>query len=279
MITRARKIRITRLSTQLTALVVLNLQFLNALFPRLGFEGWRYACAPVFFCHSCPWATLACPLGVIVNFSRLGLFPFIAIGLLGLVGTFGGRIICGWVCPFGFLQEWLHKIPTRKFSLPRGLNYVKYAVLVLFVIAVPYFFNAPTSKLYSYTFCDGCPSATLESTIPWAIVGHWDVKSGLFGGFTPRFFTRMGILVGVIALAVFFSRGFCRMLCPLGAMFALFNRFSLFRFNLKFEKCNSCGGCAKVCPVEIDPVSEMNTAECIRCYDCTRNRHIGMGVK
>ena len=273
-ITREKKTRIARLTTQISALVVLNLQFLNSLFSKLGFDGWRMVCAPVFFCHSCPWATFACPLGVLVNFSTLKIFPFITLGILGIVGTLGGRFVCGWVCPFGLLQDLLHKIPTIKFTFPRKLRYVKYWVLLVFVFAVPYFLPGKP-----WTFCDGCPSGTLESLIPWAFIGHWDVNSGLFGGFTARFFIRMSILLATIIFCLLVSRGFCRMFCPLGAIFGLFNRFSLFRFNLKAKSCNGCGGCAKKCPVEIDPVKEINNAECIRCHDCTATKHIGLGVK
>lgn len=264
MITRAKRIRIGRFSTQLATLAFLNM-------PLFGLRG---LCAPVFYCHSCPIASMACPLGVLVNFSTLKLWPFITLGILGLVGTLGGRFVCGWLCPFGFIQDMLHKLGTRKLSMPPALRYVKYVMLIGFIFAVPYFWPGKP-----YTFCDGCPSGTLESMIPWAFVGHWDVNSGLFGGFTARFFTRISILVGVLLFTVFVSRGFCRMLCPLGAIFGLFNRFSLFRYNLAHKKCNSCGVCAKVCPVDIDPVAEMNTAECIRCYECTTTKHIAMGAK
>ncbi len=274
MITRAKRIRLSRRLTQTAGLVLINLQFLNIWFANLQLSGLRVACSPVFYCHSCPWATMACPLGVLVNFSRFQIVPLITLGILGLVGTFGGRLVCGWACPFGFLQELLHKVPTRKFSVPAWTSYSKYVVLVVFVVAVPMLWpHAP------YTFCDGCPSSVIESTIPWAFVAHWKTTPGLFGGFTTRFMVRMAILLATVIFVIFVSRGFCRVFCPLGAIFGLFNRFSLFRFNLSHKKCNGCGACAKLCPVDIDPISQMNTAECIRCYECTMHKHIGMGVK
>ncbi len=277
-ITRAKKLRIARMSSQISALILLNLQFLNRWLAA-PLDGLRGACVPGFYCHSCPWAVLACPLGVIVNFARLGLVPYITLGILGLVGTLGGRLVCGWVCPFGFLQDLLFKLRTHKFQIPARLAYAKYLVLVVFVLAVPHFNPTASQRLYSYTFCDGCPSGTLESTIPWAFVGHWDVNSGVFGGFTTRFFVRISILLATLIFVIFVSRGFCRVFCPLGAIFGLFNRFSVFRYDLAHKKCNNCSACAKVCPVHIDPVTEMNSAECIRCYECTNTRHIKMGLK
>lgn len=273
-VTRIKRIRLSRRIAQLSALVLLNLQFLNIWFTNWQLAGMRGICSPVFYCHSCPWATTACPLGVLVNFGHLQMVPFITLGILGLVGTFGGRIICGWVCPFGLLQELLHRIPGRKFRIPAKLSYVKYVVLVVFVLAVPFFL--PNAR---FTFCDGCPSSVLESTIPWAFAAHWQPTPGMFNGFDTRFMVRAGIMLFTIVLVILVSRGFCRVFCPLGAIFGLFNRFSLFRYNLAHKECNSCTACAKVCPVEIDPVKEMNTAECIRCYECTLRQHIGMGVK
>lgn len=273
-ITRAKRIKRARFITQISALILLNLQFLNIWLPNLQLAGMRVMCAPVFFCHSCPWATFACPLGVLINFSALRIFPLITLAILGLVGTLGGRLVCGWVCPFGWLQDMLHKIPTKKFSIPAPLKYTKYVLLIVFVLGIPLFL--PKNP---YTFCYFCPSGTLESAIPWASMAHWKVTPGMFNGFTAKFLLRIFVLAGTLGMVVFISRGFCRVFCPLGAIFGLFNKVSLFRFNLAHKKCNSCGGCAKVCPVEIDPVAEMNTAECIRCYDCTRTKHIKMGVK
>jgi ferredoxin-type protein NapH len=273
-VTRAKRIRRFRNLVAISSLTLLNLQFLNVFFPNLALSGLRCLSGPVFFCHSCPWATVACPIGVLVNFGTLRIFPFVTLGILGLIGTFGGRIVCGWICPFGWLQDLLHKIPTRKFQTPKSWRYTKYALLAITVIAIPYFFPHKP-----WTFCDYCPSGTLESMYPWAFVGHWNVESGLFGGFTVRFFARTAVLLGVLILAVFVSRGFCRVFCPIGAIFGLFNRFSLFRYKLTYNKCNGCAACAKVCPVDIDPVKQMNDAECIRCYECTNTKHIKMGVE
>lgn len=271
--TKARRIRQARNYTGIGALALLNLQFLNWLLPGVGITGIRCLAGPVFFCHSCPWATVACPIGVLVNFSALGIIPFITLGILALVGTLGGRIVCGWVCPFGWLQDWLHKIPTRKFQTPRSWRYTKYVVLVVTVLAIPHFFPGKP-----WTFCDYCPSGTLESMYPWAFVGHWQIGD-YFSGFNVRFFARTAVLIAVLLLAVFVSRGFCRLFCPIGAIFGLFNRFSLFRYKLTYHKCSGCAACAKVCPVDIDPVQRMNDSECIRCYECTSTKHIKMGVQ
>jgi len=239
-----------------------SLVFLNAYFLRL-----RSICIPALNCHSCPAAVFACPIGVIVNFASLRIFPFIAIGILGVVGTIGGRLVCGWLCPFGFIQDGLYKIPTKKLSLPHKVGYTKYLVLIAMVVAIPFFF--PNSLL---VFCRVCPAATIESSIPWRIMG-------VSTPFTLGFPLRIGVLVVVLILMIVVSRGFCRLLCPLGAIFSIFNRFSFFRIRLTKHDCNDCGRCLKNCPVRIHPVKQMNSPECIRCLKCTSTHHLKLGVK
>lgn len=279
-ISRAKRLRITRVSIQITALVLFNLQFLNRwLASPSPLHVLRGACVPGLHCHACPFSIFACPLGVFVNSTRTLIVPYIALGIVGLVATLGGRLVCGWICPFGFLQDLLYKLRTPKLQIPVKLSYTKYVVLVVFILAVPYLWPHDGGLLYRFTFCDGCPAGTLEGMLPLAIGAHFGADWGVFGGFTARFFARVSILLAILVFVTLVSRGFCRMLCPLGAIFGLFNRFSLFRFNLARKNCNGCSACAKVCPVHIDPVSEMNTTECIRCYECTSAKHIGMGVK
>ena len=254
---RAKRIDRLRTLAQLGALAILLMPFM----------GVRSICGPAFHCHSCPLSAFACPVGVLVNFSTLRMIPYVTLGILGAIGTFMGRIVCGWICPFGLLQDTLHRIPTRKLSLPPKLRYVKYALLVGLVLAVPFFLPGKP-----YTFCDFCPAATLESTIPWAFMG-------VTKGFGARFIMRISILVAVLAFATVVSRGFCRTLCPLGATYSLFNKFSLFHIRLTRDNCPDCGLCKQDCPVEIHPVQQMNTAECTRCLDCTSTEHLKLGVK
>jgi hypothetical protein len=132
-----------------------SLVFLNVYLLRL-----RSICIPALNCHSCPAAVFACPIGVLVNFAALRVFPFVAIGILGFVGSITGRLACGWLCPFGFIQDGLYKIPSKKFGIPRRLGYTKYVALLLMVAFIPFFF--PESLL---VFCRVCPAGTLESAI------------------------------------------------------------------------------------------------------------------
>jgi polyferredoxin len=246
-----------RLIVQIAALGLLNLQFLSL----------RSICVPAFNCHSCPLAVFACPVGVLVNFASLRIIPIVAIGILGFAGVMVGRLWCGWVCPFGLMQDGLRRFRVKKNRVAPRLGYAKYAVLVSLVFAVPFLW--PDSAL---TFCRVCPAGTLESAIPWAIMGASSI-------FRASFMVRVAILLGVLALMVAVSRSFCRWMCPLGAILSLFNRFSLFRMRMTKSDCNQCGRCVTKCPVGIDPVTEMNSPECVRCLECASTGHLKFGVK
>ena len=100
---------------------------------------WKQFCNPGLNCYSCPAATLACPIGAMqaVAGSMQYNFSFYVVGFLLAAGVLLGRFVCGWICPFGLVQELFYKIPSRKYRLPKLFTYVKYGILVLFVIVLP----------------------------------------------------------------------------------------------------------------------------------------------
>ena len=89
----------------------------------------KWLCMPVMNCHSCALAWFACPIGVFIHYAGYRVFPFLALGTLLLAGVLLGRFLCGWVCPMGFLQDLLYKIPGRKIALPAWTKYIKYVLL------------------------------------------------------------------------------------------------------------------------------------------------------
>ena len=105
---------------QLYAALLYNAHVKGFITGEIYSGGGKMLCVPGLNCYSCPGAAGACPLGALQNAlaasgSRT---PVYVLGMLMLFGVTLGRTICGWLCPFGLIQELLHKIPTVK--LPKG---------------------------------------------------------------------------------------------------------------------------------------------------------------
>ncbi|HUW18690.1 MAG TPA: 4Fe-4S binding protein [Sedimentisphaerales bacterium] len=218
-------------------------------------------CCPVFHCYACPLATFACPIGVIAQFGGIHIFPFIAIGLLVVVGVLFGSLVCGWACPFGFLQDLAARAPTRKFDPPKWTGHLRYVVLIVTVLAVPYLFG----EGHPLFICRICPAGALEAAVPnitqQAIAGQTIVWPNAL---------KLTILILFLVAVFFVKRPWCRILCPLGGFFSLFNRISAFFLRLNPEKCNDCKRCHKLCEYGIQPQISPNDSACIRCLECTR---------
>ena len=224
-------------------------------------------CAPGLNCYSCPAATFACPIGALqaVGGAAKFHFSFYVAGFLLLIGVFLGRTICGFLCPFGFFQELLYKIPGRKLKLWQPLIYSKYLVLIIFVLILP-------ATLTNYAgigapfFCEYiCPAGTLEAGLP-LILTHAEFKNILGELFAWKF----SILLVTIFFSITTYRFFCKVLCPLGAIYGLLNSYSI--YGLKFDEkiCINCGRCSKICKMNIAPNCQKISAECINCGECEK---------
>ena len=182
------------------------------------------------------------------------------MGILIFIGALLGRAVCGFLCPFGFLQDLLYKIPFFKkneFKLDKYLRYFKYVVLFLFVLMLPFCF-----KLTPF-FCKYiCPSGTIAGI--WLAAADKQVADQLGNLFSLKL-----VILGLILVAsLIVYRPFCKYICPLGAIYGFFNRISLYRMHLDSSKCVNCKACAKACKMNIDPSVKPNSCECIRCGDC-----------
>ena len=184
-----------------------------------------------------------------------------------MLGVLLGRFICGFLCPFGWFQELLHKIPTRKLSTKKlkYLTWIKYVVLLVAVFLLPALAVNDVGMGEPF-FCKYiCPQGVLEGAIPLSVVNP-GIRSALGALFTWKF----SILLVVIVLSVVFYRPFCKWLCPLGAFYALLNKVSLFQMKVDKSKCVTCGKCAEACKMAVDVTKTPNHTECIRCGMCVR---------
>lgn len=245
---------------QLAATILTNPFAANFLSGRLYRGELKNFCAPGLNCWSCPAAALSCPIGALQAVGGAGgKFGFYAAGVTLIIGLLLGRAICAFLCPFGLFQELLNKIPSPKFRLPRRLSNVKYFVLIIFVLILPV-----ATEFGEPTFCEYiCPAGTLEAGLP-LIATHEEFRDVL----GKLFALKVSILLAVIAACVVVHRFFCRVLCPLGAIYGLLNGVSFYRLNFAADKCIDCGRCRKACTLALDPTKDFNSAECVRCGQC-----------
>ena len=240
------------------------------------FEGKIYtgntkvACVPGLNCYSCPGAVGSCPIGSLqaVIGSKKFSISYYVFGIMILIGALLGRLVCGLLCPFGFVQDLLYKIPTPKFKIPekidRPLRYLKYAILLVFVILLPMFLTNQFGLGAPY-FCKLiCPAGTLGGALPLLATNE-----GLRATIGFLFFWKLSILIVIVALSIFTYRPFCKYICPLGAFYSFFNKIGFYKMEFVSDKCVNCGLCEKSCKMDINVRANPNSLECIRCGACT----------
>ena len=216
-------------------------------------------CVPGLNCYSCPGAVAACPLGSLQGALRDSSFKLVwyVIGTLLLFGIMFGRVICGFLCPFGFIQELIYKIHVpkiKKNKVTKALSYLKYVILLVFVIVIPVIMNVPGFCKYI------CPAGTLEAGIPLVI------KDEHLRGMIGALFNWKVIVLCVCVLACMFCfRSFCRFICPLGAFYSFFNPVAFFGINVDETKCTGCKACISKCLMDTNKVGDH---ECIHCGAC-----------
>jgi len=252
-----------RLISQLVFLVSSNL---GALGLKTGF------CYPFFYCQACPSATSACPIRVLEASAyknsvtwKLLLYPLTMIGVTGVIT---GRAVCGWVCPVGLMQRgtgsWARKMSRFKRvkrikdhfrRVDSYMRYSKYVVLVVLVFLTSYFIG--------FYLTDICPVGFLVGTIPVMVLYP--------GVFTPAFYFPAALIIFVlfIVLVLTVERGWCRYLCPVGALLSLFNKVSILHVSVdEKEKCIHCNACVNICPMGVDVYNMHRDPECILCGRC-----------
>ncbi len=254
-----RKLRPFRLG-QIIAMLI-QLSYYPALWTGHIYQGFtKRFCVPILTCWTCPLSRFGCPMGSLQYFIGRHQIPFYIAGFFGAVGILVGRMSCAWVCPLGFFQDLLKKISKIKVNLPQWLTYTKYAVLIGIAGIAVYLTTEPW-------FCKLCPAGALEAGIPMVLADKTGALKALVGWL---FKTKIVILGFIIIGSIFIKRFFCRALCPIGAIYSVFNRISLVRMSVDPNKCGEkkCNLCRKVCPVDINIYDNPNAKECIRCLEC-----------
>lgn len=234
----------------------------------------KAVCVPGFNCYSCPGAAGACPLGSLQNAlacsgHRAGWY---VLGIIMIFGLSLGRTICGWLCPLGLIQELLHKIPTPKIPksrVTRALSYLKYVILAVFAVAIPMWYGIRHDMAIP-GFCKYiCPAGTFEGAI--GLLSN--PKNTNYFAMLGILFTRKFVILLVIATTcIFCYRSFCRFICPLGAIYGMFNRLALISVKVDESRCIGCGACVRSCKMDVRHTGDHECINCAKCMSvCNKN--------
>lgn len=193
----------------------------------------KQVCVPGMNCYTCPGALGSCPIGAMqaVFDARDRGFACYVVGYLAIIGLLVGRFICGWLCMFGLIQELLYRIPSPKVAIPkkpdRMLRWLKYLILIVVVFALPLIYRNQYGIGEPF-FCKYvCPVGTLESGVTLVLL-----DSGIRGAIGWLFRWKLLLLVVCVLSSVVIYRPFCKYICPLGALYSLFQKVSLIRMNV-----------------------------------------------
>jgi len=268
--------------------IVFNLGTLALVFPVL----WTWKLRP----NTVGDAFTAIQL-MFSGWSASVVFPWVAVASFLIVGVLIGKSMCGWVCPFGFVQDLLGHVKRKQTDVSlrthSSMVYVKYAILAItLLISVTFAASKLTGVSDTYEkglgifaeapFTVLSPSETLFGAIPQMM---YDFRFAVFQkplqdallGFTalpPLFWVQFAILVGVLVFAVYVPRAWCRYFCPLGAIMAIMNRFSFIGLRREPSRCEKvgCGKCVQACPTRVPildlPWEKFSHPECIYCMKC-----------
>jgi polyferredoxin len=237
--------------------------------------GAKHICVPGLNCYSCPGALGSCPVGAFQTTlaSAGNSISLYVTGFVAFFAVLSGRLTCGWLCPFGLIQELLYKIPFIKKRKPKQtvgvkskhspLKGLKYVMLILFVFLLPALVRDSVGLGETWFCAYVCPAGTVEAALPLLLSNE-----GLRELIGWNFLLKAVIASAVIIYSMVEQRPFCKYLCPLGAAYSLGNRISMFRLVVDEETCITCGICSAVCPMDLEPVSDLKSIECIRCGAC-----------
>jgi polyferredoxin len=253
---------------QIAAALMMNPKLSGFLNGRIYRGEIKKLCVPGLNCYSCPGAVGACPIGSLQSLAGNPerIISFYIYGILLIFGLLLGRFVCGFLCPFGLIQELINKIPLKNWrnkKLFKYLTKVKYIVLGVMVIAIPTFLTI-AGEISFPAFCEYlCPAGTLEAGVPLAVL-----RDSIREELGLLFMWKLLVLAITLLFCIKLYRPFCRFLCPLGAIYSLFNKVSVLHIQCDKTKCDHCGKCKNDCQTEAVNTDDL---ECIRCGKCVRN--------
>lgn len=231
---------------------------------------------PLMNCQTCEMANGACPIGAAQAFLRYGDFPTLVVGTVTAFALAAGRWFCGWLCPFGLIEDLLDRLARDRLRPPRRLEWGRFVTLALVIVA-PLLMGL-AGVVSWFPFCSTvCPSGMILGLGPYYLTHGVPalgevladpathlIGLGVFSAHALGLILYLGLALNVT------GRVFCRYLCPLGAFLGLFNPIAYVRVEGSPEACGACTACHGTCPAGLAPQRDDFLARtgCLRCGRC-----------
>lgn len=255
-----RKIRITAAAVFFTVITLLLLDFTGTLHAWFGWMA-KVQLLP---------AVLAVNAGVVA-----------ALVLLTLLF---GRVYCSVICPLGVFQDVVSRAAARRrknrFRYSRALSWLRYGILVLFLVALAAHFKPVSNLLAPYSAYGRIVSNLFAPLYLWGnnLLAYLAERAGSYAFYTVDVWVKGAATLAVaavtfIVLAVLAwrnGRTYCNTVCPVGTILGLVSRFAVFKPRIDASKCNGCGLCARNCKAScIDAKAHrIDYSRCVACMDC-----------
>lgn len=218
---------------------------------------------------------------------------FVVIAILLVLTLLFGRIYCSVICPFGIFQDCVSNLSSRRkgkkarFSYSKEIKWLRYGVLVLFVIALVAGLNALVALLAPYSAYGRMVQSLLAPVWQWGnnllawIAERQDsyafVTKDVWLKSLPTLIVAAVTFVVVVALAWRNGRTYCNTICPVGTTLSFFSRFAMFRPVIDKSKCKSCHACERKCKAACIDVDnhKIDYSRCVDCFDCIDSCRLG----
>lgn len=218
---------------------------------------------------------------------------FVVIAILLVLTLLFGRIYCSVICPFGIFQDCVSNLSSRRkgkkarFSYSKEIKWLRYGVLVLFVIALVAGLNALVALLAPYSAYGRMVQSLLAPVWQWGnnllawIAERQDsyafVTKDVWLKSLPTLIVAAVTFVVVVVLAWRNGRTYCNTICPVGTTLCFFSRFAMFRPVIDKSKCKSCHACERKCKAACIDVDnhKIDYSRCVDCFDCIDSCRLG----
>ena len=218
---------------------------------------------------------------------------FVVIAILLVLTLLFGRIYCSVICPLGIFQDCVSNLSSRRkgkkarFSYSKEIKWLRYGVLVLFVIALVAGLNALVALLAPYSAYGRMVQSLLAPVWQWGnnllawIAERQDsyafVTKEVWLKSLPTLIVAAVTFIVVVVLAWRNGRTYCNTICPVGTTLSFFSRFAMFRPVIDKSKCKSCRACERKCKAACIDVDnhKIDYSRCVDCFDCIDSCRLG----